>query len=222
MSALVTAGRSSAERAVQRSPVVSRSRDRQIELTKTVIAAARRLIDTRGDRFTIQELVTEAGVALQTFYRLFATKDDLLLAVLDDMIGEACASLEAAARGLPDPVARVRFYVTQVVQILDREETLVRRPVQHRATLAALPAVPRRDVAGQPALHRSASPGNWSAARTEGLLPETDPPRDAWFITQLVMAVYHHYAFAGSEGGVTTTAEDLWQFCRRALGPSVA
>ena len=60
--------------------------------------------------------------------------------------------------------------------------------------------------------------GNSKRRAREGFLPETDPARDAWFVTQLVMAVYHHYAFCGA-GGVTTTAEDLWQFCRRALGP---
>ena len=98
MSAVFTASSSSAERAAERSPVSSRSRERQLELTRTVIDAARRLIEARGDRFTIQELVKEAGIALQTFYRLFAGKDELLLAVLDDMIAEACAHLETAAR----------------------------------------------------------------------------------------------------------------------------
>ena len=90
---------SSAERAADRSPVAQRSRARQVELTETVILAARRLVAERGDRFTIQELAKEAGVAVQTFYRLFASKDQLLLAVLGDMIAERCAELEEAGAG---------------------------------------------------------------------------------------------------------------------------
>jgi AcrR family transcriptional regulator len=36
--------------------------------------------------------VKEAGVALQTFYRYFASKDELLLAVIADAMTEACAA----------------------------------------------------------------------------------------------------------------------------------
>ena len=45
----------------------------------------------------------EAGVALQTFYRIFAGKDQLLLAVFEDLIAESCADYEEAAAELPDP-----------------------------------------------------------------------------------------------------------------------
>ena len=59
--------------------------------------------------------------------------------------------------------------------------------------------------------------GQLEMARTEGLLPQTDPPRDAWFVTKLVMAVFHHSAFAEADAGASTAAEDLWGFCWRAL-----
>ena len=54
-------------------------------------------------------------MALQTFYRLFAGKDQLLLAVFEDLIAESCARYEEAARDLPDPVARLRFYISAAV-----------------------------------------------------------------------------------------------------------
>src|SRR5262245_49679234 len=101
-----------AERAADRSPAVQRSRARQIEQAQVIVKAARRLIAERGERFTTQELVKEAGVALQTFYRLFAGKDQLLLAVFEDLIAQSCGEYEQVARELPDPVARLRFYVT--------------------------------------------------------------------------------------------------------------
>ena len=54
----------------------------------------------KGDAFTTQELVKEAGVALQTFYRYFASKDELLLAVIADAMADACDAL-----GRPPPWA---------------------------------------------------------------------------------------------------------------------
>jgi TetR/AcrR family transcriptional regulator len=215
MSTVATTTRSSAERAADRSPVVPRSRERQLELTGRVIDAARQLIAERGDRFTIQELVKEAGIALQTFYRLFAGKDQLLLAVLGDMITEHCAQLEEAARTLPDPVARVRFYVTSVVALLDVEES----PNGPRFTTAQhwrLYQLFPDEMSAATQHFADMIARQLESARAQGLLPETDPSRDAWFLTQLVLTVYHHYAFADRARG--QTAEDLWVFCRRALG----
>jgi len=217
MSDAVTTNASSAERAADRSPVAQRSRARQVELTESVIDTARKLVAERGDRFTIQELVKEAGIALQTFYRLFAGKDQLLLALLGDMITEHCAQLEEAAQDLPDPVTRVRFYVTAVVQLLDGAEP-PNGPrfttAQHWRLYQLFPA----EMSETTQHFADMIERQLELARLQGLLPETDPPRDAWFVTQLVLTVYHHYAFADRDTGVGTTGEDLWRFCRRALG----
>ena len=213
----VTTNSLSAERAADRSPVAQRSRARQVELTETVIGAARELVAERGDRFTIQELAKEAGVALQTFYRLFASKDELLLAVLGDMITEHCTQLEAAAHDLPDPVARVRFYVTSVVQLLDGTES----PNGPRFTTAQhwrLYQLFPSEMSQTTQSFADLIARQLELAHAEGLLPETDPPRDVWFVTQLLLTVYHHNAFADRDRGEDRTAEDLWRFCRRALG----
>ena len=95
-----------AERLADRSEAVQRSRARQIEQAQAIVGAARRLIAERGDQFTTQELVKEARVSLQTFYRIFGGKDQLLLAVFEDLIGESCVGYEERARDLPDPIAR--------------------------------------------------------------------------------------------------------------------
>ncbi len=80
-----------------------------------IVEAARRLVDEKGDQFTTQELAREAGVALQTFYRHFPGKDQLLVAVIEDMIAENAERYAAAASHLSDPVARLRFYVTEIL-----------------------------------------------------------------------------------------------------------
>ena len=43
----------------------------------------------------------EAGVALQTFYRIFGGKDQLLLAVFEDLIAESCVDYERSGRRCP-------------------------------------------------------------------------------------------------------------------------
>ena len=68
-----------------------------------MLDAARRLIDAKGDEFTTQELVAEAGVALQTFYRYFASKDELLLAVIGDAMTDACERWAEPRPNCPTP-----------------------------------------------------------------------------------------------------------------------
>ena len=58
----------------------------------------------------------EAGIAIQTFYKHFTGKDQVLLAVIEDLVSDTCTDLKQRASDLPDPVARLRFYITSVVR----------------------------------------------------------------------------------------------------------
>jgi TetR/AcrR family transcriptional regulator len=206
-----------AERAADRSPAVQRSRARQIEQAQVIVKAARRLIAERRERFTTQELVKEAGVALQTFYRLFAGKDQLLLAVFEDMIAESCELYEQAARDLPDPVARLRFYVTAALQSVASDDTDIGPrfvTAEHWRLYQLFPD--EMAEATQPFTELVAR--QLEAAVAEGLLRSSDPAHDAWFVTKLVMAVFHHYAFADAAPDTRAIGDELWAFCYTALG----
>jgi TetR/AcrR family transcriptional regulator len=206
-----------AERAADRSPAVQRSRARQIEQAHVIVKAARRLIAERGERFTTQELVKEAGVALQTFYRLFAGKDQLLLAVFEDLIAESCEQYEQAARDLPDPVARLRFYVTAALRSVTGDDIEIGPrfvTAEHWRLYELFPE--EMADATQPFTDLVAR--QLQVAVAEGLLTSTDPARDAWFVNKLVMAVFHHYAFADAAPDTRTIGDELWAFCYAALG----
>jgi AcrR family transcriptional regulator len=207
-----------AERAADRSPAVQRSRARQIEQAQLIVEAARRLIEERGGRFTTQELVKEAGVALQTFYRLFAGKDQLLLVVFADMIAEYCAQVEAAARELPDPVDRLRLYVTGALRavLANGEGGIGPRFVtaEHWRLYQLFPQ--EMSEATQPFADLVAR--ELTAAEAGGSLSPGDTARDAWFVTKLVMSVFHHYAFAEATPDAAAIGDELWSFCCRALG----
>ena len=211
-----------AERAADRSPAVQRSRARQIEQAQVIVEAARRLIEERGERFTTQELVKEAGVALQTFYRLFAGKDQLLLAVFADMIAEYCTQVEGAARDLADPVDRLRLYVTGALQavLAGGEDGIGPRFVtaEHWRLYQLFPE--EMSEATQPFTDLVAR--EVTAAAAVGSLSPADPPRDAWFVTKLVMSVFHHSAFADATPDTTAIGDELWSFCYRALGGALS
>jgi TetR/AcrR family transcriptional regulator len=207
------------ERAVERSAAVQRSRSRIANQVRLMLDAARRLISDKGGDFTTQDLVAEAGVALQTFYRYFASKDELLLAVIGDAMTEACDRWAQAAAAIPDPMDRLRFYVTAPLEQFDgnsHDAAGMRFIVSthwhlHRIFPTELAEAERPFVD----LLRA----EVNAAVVDGLLHPQNPHWDAWFIVELLRAVYHYYAYAADvDDDMTAVKENLWQFCRTALG----
>jgi AcrR family transcriptional regulator len=74
-------------------PQPQRRSARRAAHSRAILEAAHRLVAEKGEDFTTQELIKEAGVALQTFYRHYGSKDQLLLAVIGDLIAEHCRGL---------------------------------------------------------------------------------------------------------------------------------
>ena len=54
-----------------------------------------------------------------------------------------------------------------------------------------------------------------------GRLHPHDPEYSAWLITQLAMAVFHHYDCAGLDEPIEQIADKVWAFCFTALGGPV-
>jgi AcrR family transcriptional regulator len=52
----------------------------------TIVAAARRLVVSQGAAFTTREVAQEAGIAEGTIFRVFASKDELMAAVVANML----------------------------------------------------------------------------------------------------------------------------------------
>ena len=209
-----------AERLADRSPVVQRSRDRSLRQARVLVDAARRLIATKGESFTTHDLVKEAGVALQTFYRYFASKDELLLAVIEDMVAEACVAFEAQAERISDPIDRLHSHIVSVVDLLATfpdggasarfiatEHWRLSRLFPHEVAFATKPYVDLLQ-------------SEITAATAAGVLRSVDPERDAWLTSQLVMSVFQHHSFSAEAD--PTLAADLWRYCVGGLGGTVA
>jgi TetR/AcrR family transcriptional regulator len=206
------------ERAVDRSAAVQRSRTRIANQVRVMLDAAGRLIREKDD-FTTQELVAEAGIALQTFYRYFASKDELLLAVIGDAMTEACAGWASAAAGMSDPMDRLRFLITAPLEQFraDHDDAAAMRFIV--STHWHLHRIFPNELAeaGKPLVDLMLAEINNAADL--GLLSPRNPEWDAWFIVELLRAINHHYAYAvRSDEELNATKESLWEFCRTALG----
>lgn len=184
-----------------------------------MLDAARSLIAAKGDEFTTQELASEAGVALQTFYRYFASKDELLLAVIGDAMNEACERWEQAAADLPDPLARLQYYLSATLERLDgdsRDAATTRFIVStHWRLHRHFP----KELAEAEKPFVDLLRAEVAAATEAGLVKPSDPDWDPWFLAELVRSVYHYYAFAPhGEGELAAAKEQMWRFCLTALG----
>ncbi len=206
-------------RAVERSAAVRRSQLRVAQQVRQIMHAARTLIEERGDEFTTADLAAQAGVALQTFYRYFASKDELLLALIGDAMREVCEQWVVKAEALPDPLARLRYYLMSTLERLDSDN---RNAAMSRFVVSARWRLHRQfptELAEAERPFVELVRATVCAAVDAGQLSPTDPEWDSWFLGELMRSVYHYYAFVDhADTELEHVKQRLWQFILAALG----
>lgn len=203
-------------RAADRAPSVQNSRLRSMRRAQQIVDAARKLITTQGADFTTHMLVKEAGIAVQTLYKHFAGKDQVVLAVLEDMVAESIQEMETAGTQIADPLERLRFYVTTILGDLGTQESKVGRFIatEHWRLVPLYPDEVGRAI--QPvadAFHRALREGEEA-----GLLHPSDAAYDAWLTNELIRTVFHHYQFASSTEPAEAIVERVWRFLLGSWG----
>src|SRR3954452_174905 len=99
-------GSSWQRRAVDRS--LGTARARAVSRSGQILAAARELTEeTGGLDFTVQDIVDRSGLSLRSFYKHFSGKDELLLALLEELLLEFAADLRRDVELHDDPVDRL-------------------------------------------------------------------------------------------------------------------
>src|ERR1700722_11984222 len=103
--------------------VSPRRRQQADETRRRIVEAARRLLGKTGyDTTTIAEIAADAGVATQTVYAVFGTKQGILLALIDRAIfGLDYDRLVADAFTHEDPADRLRFAARIACEIYQSE-----------------------------------------------------------------------------------------------------
>jgi TetR/AcrR family transcriptional regulator len=93
-----------------------------------ILAVAAERFGTRGvDGASLDDIAAEVGVRKQTVLYWFASKDELVDAVLEATAGEIAVVIDAAARATPpgDPLARIDAVVQAVFRLAVRRPALL-------------------------------------------------------------------------------------------------
>jgi AcrR family transcriptional regulator len=195
------------------------ARARQVEVTARLVESARDLVwDAGGPNFTVNQVVAAAGTSLKSFYRCFAGKDELLVALFEDDARRGADALSSMVGVEAEPLERLRVVVVGLFRFLTVEgrlpyaAALVREhlrlaeshPDQLRGVLEPFVGVFEDAVA---------------AAQAGGAIRPGDARRDARTLFHLVLSHLHALICHQIDEPPTEVAEELWAFCRAALRP---
>lgn len=201
------------DRALARS--LEPARARSVDQLERLVDAARDLANETGTAaFTVAQVAAHAGLSLKVFYRCFAGKDDLLVALLEEDSRLGAGILREMVDTYTEPAQRVRAYLVGVFELvslpgaLGYAGLLVRehrrlsesRPEELRQALA-----PMIDVLG----------AEIEAARVAGVVAAQDANREARAVFALVLDGIHDIARGQAEP--RDEAAFLWRFCWGAL-----
>jgi TetR/AcrR family transcriptional regulator len=196
-------------------------RSKRGDLGVAILAAGGRVAAARGTDLTTQDVIREAQVSIQTFYRYFRSRDRLVLALIDDWIRQYALRLTRSGNKILDPVDRLEMYVRRTLAPASTPEfaTAARfvtsehwRLHQHfpaEMTHVDAPFIEllRRDI---------------EAAVEAGRLASRSPASDAIVMTRTILGSFHHLSFFADGPGAESIADDVWNFCFTALGGTVA
>ncbi|KMS58918.1 transcriptional regulator [Novosphingobium barchaimii LL02] len=193
--------------------------------TLVLIRAAYDLLDEAGlEGLTIRAVLARAGLARRAFYERFQGKDDLVLAVFDQSLRAAALQFREITARCAGPVEALQAIVTGIVvgQLgQDRMGANRRGAALSREHLRLAQTRPSElNSALEPLLDVMA--GHVALGMGQGVFRAADSQLQARLIYNLVSTTVHTVLLA-EEGGAADPAEreglaeDLWEFCRRAI-----
>jgi AcrR family transcriptional regulator len=202
------------ERSLERA--LERERRKSQQQTSAFVAAARDLaLESGGLDFTVQEVVDRARGSLRSFYRNFAGKEELCLALLEEMVQESRERIEKRVARIDSPLERLdlvvrRLYVVErggaLTASISKEVHFLasNRPDDLRLSHEPIVDLLEREV---------------SAGIDRGLFPAQDARKTA--ISLLITITAHNqWRSDGVIGGSwpIVSADDLCALCRKIVG----
>ncbi|MGP3690621.1 TetR/AcrR family transcriptional regulator [Streptomyces sp. IBSNAI002] len=188
-------------RAVDRS-LAERSRASARDVRRLVEAAYTVVERTGALDLTMRDLLHEAGLSNQAFYRYFRSKDDLFIAMLDDGRRRMAAHLRRRMAGTGTPAEAVRAWVEGVLaQASDARSAARTRPfLAHADRLAS--RFPEEQSASEHAMIEPLAEA-LRAAAVQRTLPGAGPrpadaARGARTVYLLTVAALHQHLRAGT------------------------
>lgn len=191
--------------------------ERSVDRGMNLIQAATSVLErSDGGDITVQEVADEAGQSLRTLYQYFESKDDLLLAVFEEVMRTYAALVEQAISQLDDPLERLAGAIVAALRMpevsgsgIDRG--LVRLRLRLSETKPELVGRAQSAVTG---LMRDLV----GAAASEGRIQAEDPEAVTFMILSL-NASFITTGMLGNDAGVhRPDVVSITSFCLRGLG----
>jgi TetR/AcrR family transcriptional regulator len=206
------------ERHIEQSEAVRRRRERAADHVERIITAARQLYyETNGEAFTIQQLVERAGVATQTFYRHFRSKDELLLAVLEDVIIEGTEGIRKDAMVESDPLDRLKKTITLPILRAVPQDSRGYSMVLVREHYRLSETYPKEVAHFQDAYLDLLIEFIEAASTSGDLPPRKNVQRDARLLRNLATRTFNNLALGVEEDDLEAVAAHTWTFCLAGL-----
>src|SRR5262245_12791234 len=180
-----------------------------------IVAAAWELVEGDDSDFTVKQVAERANVALQTFYRHFGSKDELLLAMLEESISQGTESFIREGAKEP-PIERLHRLVTTPL-LLPYDENAQRinrwRARERQRLLEVFPEAV--EAVYEP--YRIAVIDAIRAVCDTGDAVCDDPELTGDIVLHLVQAVTLAVHGGGLEASPEAMAESLWSLCWNGL-----
>jgi AcrR family transcriptional regulator len=183
----------------------------------TIMRAAYRLIGRDRDKgASVHDILREAGLGTRSFYRHFASKDDLVLAMYRADSERVATALAAAVAAAPTPLDAVEAWIDENLAIVYEA-----RRMRRVAVLASLEA---ESAEGYAEVHRQGMAARriplveaLREGRNYRVFPRAQPETDAYAI-QAVVAEYMGARIDGIDEFTRQEARtNIVDFARRAL-----
>jgi AcrR family transcriptional regulator len=197
-------------RALDRS--LADTRARSVARLSLFVAAARSLAEETGSSsFTVQQVVARSGQSLKSFYRYFESKDDLLVALLEEDIAVGALFLRELIDGHETPTERIREWLVGLFELMSAGDkgyvaVLVRESQRLAETRPDL-----LDAAVAPFLELLA--GELERGVAAGVVRAADAQRDAHLVFQLTLSTIHDLVSGRDPRPPAEVVAYLWDFC---------
>jgi AcrR family transcriptional regulator len=203
------------DRAVERAVRVAKERAR--DEVHVLVTAGRKLLHRDGAAdMTIADVLSEAGLSTRAFYRHFASKSDLLLAIYDHEVDRYRPLLQRRLDAATTPREALEAWIDELLAAAFEP----RRGERTRAMFTW--AVPlQQEFPAEFAAVRAALTDPLetvlAAGRADGSFPRADPARDAKFVRALTWEMVEEHV-SGAAIDAVTAREEVLRFCLPALG----
>jgi AcrR family transcriptional regulator len=189
----------------------------QDQRRQELMDAARQLFVEQGyEETSMSEIARRAQVAQGTFYLYFPSKQDVLAAIIRELIDEICTIFEGVA-GRPDlsGVAKLKAAMSAVIERMSSETRLV-QAVYLRSNLA----LPTELLEEYNPVMLPALIGIIEQGMREGALRVSDPAIAADFLWSVGYRYVERVAKAQIAGGAPPPQleEAFWEFALQGLG----